>query len=193
MLKVENWQIDKQKLIKNSSMEKFSFTSPERVTKIEKIVISSAVSQATTNKQLLDNTATALNKITGQKPIINKAKRSVTAFKLREGMPIGCRVTLRGKKAWNFLFKLILLYIPRIRDLRGISPSGFDKNGNYNMGVSDLTIFHEVPYDLIFKNQGLQINIVFSSKEKVENKYLLDLLNFPFKGMIKITNKQTLN
>jgi len=80
-------------------MEKFSFTSPERVTKIEKIVISSAVSQATTNKQLLDNTATALNKITGQKPIINKAKRSVTAFKLREGMPIGCRVTLRGKKA----------------------------------------------------------------------------------------------
>lgn len=193
MLKVENWQIDKQKLIKDSSMEKFSFTSPERVTKIEKIVISSAVSQATTNKQLLDNTATALNKITGQKPIINKAKRSVTAFKLREGMPIGCRVTLRGKKAWNFLFKLILLYIPRIRDLRGISPSGFDKNGNYNMGVSDLTIFHEVPYDLIFKNQGLQINIVFSSKEKVENKYLLDLLNFPFKGMIKITNKQTLN
>ncbi|WNE41760.1 MAG: 50S ribosomal protein L5 [Mycoplasmataceae bacterium] len=193
MLKVENWQIDKQKLIKDSSMEKFSFTSPERVTKIEKIVISSAVSQATTNKQLLDNTATALNKITGQKPIINKAKRSVTAFKLREGMPIGCRVTLRGKKAWNFLFKLILLYIPRIRDLRGISPSGFDRNGNYNMGVSDLTIFHEVPYDLIFKNQGLQINIVFSSKEKVENKYLLDLLNFPFKGMIKITNKQTLN
>jgi len=80
-------------------MEKFSFTSPERVTKIEKIVISSAVSQATTNKQLLDNTAAALNKITGQKPIINKAKRSVTAFKLREGMPIGCRVTLRGKKA----------------------------------------------------------------------------------------------
>lgn len=189
MLKVENWQIDKQKLIKDSSMEKFSFTSPERVTKIEKIIISSAVSQATTNKQLLDNTVSALKQITGQKPIINKAKKSVTAFKLREGMLVGCRVTLRGKKAWNFLFKLILLYIPRIRDLRGISPNGFDNNGNYNMGVSDLTIFHEVPYDLIFKNQGLQINIVFSSKEKVENKHLLDLLNFPFKGMVKITNK----
>lgn len=189
MLNVDNWQKDTQNLIKKSSMEKFSFTSPERVSKIEKIIISSAVSQATTNKQLLDNTSNALKQITGQKPIINKAKKSVTAFKLREGMPIGCRVTLRGKRVWNFLFKLIFLYIPRIRDLRGLSTDGFDKNGNYNMGVSDFTIFHEVPYDLIFKNQGLQVNIVFTSKEKTENKHFLELLNFPFKGMKKLVKK----
>ena len=185
MLNTNEWREEKINLVKKSSMEKFSFTSCEKVTKIEKIVISSAVSQATINKQLLDNTVAALKQITGQKPIIKKAKKSVTAFKLREGMPIGCLVTLRGKKAWNFLFKLIFLYIPRIRDLRGLSSKSFDKNGNYNMGISDFTVFHEVPYELTFKNQGLQINIVFSSKDKLENKYFLQLLRFPFKGMNK--------
>lgn len=183
MLNVNEWKEEKIELIKNSSMKEFSFDSCQRVSKIEKIVISSAVSQATINKQLLDNTVAALKQITAQKPIIKKAKKSITAFKLREGMPIGCLVTLRGERAWNFLFKLIFLYIPRIRDLRGISPNSFDKNGNYNMGISDFTVFHEVPYELIFKNQGLQINIVFTSKDKLENKYFLELLNFPFKGM----------
>lgn len=181
MLNADTWQKDKQALIRASLMEKFSLSSPERVSKIEKIVISSAVSQATTNKQFLDNTASAVARITGQRPIINKAKKSVMAFKVREGMPIGCRVTLRGKKVWNFLFKFIYLYIPRIRDLRGLSPNGFDNSGNYNVGVSDFTIFPEVPYELIFKNQGLQINIVFTSKEKAENRHFLELLNFPFK------------
>jgi large subunit ribosomal protein L5 len=190
MLNADTWQKDKLNLIRSSSMEKFSLTSLERVSKIEKIVISSAVSQVTINKQFLENTATAIERIAGQKPLINKAKKSVMAFKIREGMPIGCRVTLRGKKVWNFLFKLIHLYIPRIRDLRGLSSDGFDRNGNYNVGISDFTIFHEVPYDLIFKNQGLQINIVFTSKEKVENKYFLELLKFPFKksSQTKIKN-----
>ncbi len=163
-------------------MRKFSFTSPERVARITKIVINSAVSQATINKQLLDNTVTALKYITGQKPIINKAKKSLTAFKLREGMPIGCQVTLRKKALWNFLFKLIFINIPRTRDLRGFSLNSFDKNGNYNIGITDFTIFPEVPYDLVFKNQGMQVNIIFTSKEREENRQLLELLNFPFRG-----------
>lgn len=181
MLIFNKWQGEKKRQILLSSMKEFSFSSSQRVTKLEKIVISSAVSQITINKQYLENTISCLEKIADQKAIISKSKKS--AFKVREGTPMGCRVTLRGVRMWNFLFKLIHIYTPRIRDMRGISPNGFDLNGNYNFGISDLTIFHEVPYDLTFKNQGLQVNMVFSSKHSAENKYFLDLLNFPFKGM----------
>lgn len=181
MLVFTKWQDDKSKQILSSSMEKFSFSSPERVTKLKKIVVSSAVSQVTINKQYLDNTIKCLEKIADQKPVISKSKKS--AFKVREGTPLGCRVTLRRGKMWNFLFKLIHLYIPRVRDLRGMSVNGFDWSGNYNFGISDLTIFHEVPYELTFKNQGLQVNFVFSSKDSLENKYFLNYLGFPFKDI----------
>ena len=113
--------------------------------------------------------------------MLTHAKKSITTFKLRQGMPIGCKVTLRKKEAWDFLFNLINLNLPKISNLQGFSTKKFDRNGNYNLGINDLNIFPSVPYDLTFKNQGIQISIVFKSNSVEENTFLLRELGFPFK------------
>jgi large subunit ribosomal protein L5 len=192
MLIVNDWWETKRKEIKKTVGEKFQHTSPMETTDIEKIVLNSGVSQATSNKQLLDNTEKALIQIShGQKPVITYARKSVTGFKLREGMPIGCKVTLRKKRAWDFLFELININLPLIANFQGFSNKKFDQKGNYNLGLDDLNIFPTVPYDLTFKNQGVQITIVFKSSSSEENSYFLGLLGFPFKEKEKELVKTT--
>jgi len=182
MLIVNNWWETKRKEIKKEVGKKFQHNSPMQTTDVEKIVLNSGVSQAVGNKQLLENTEKALIQIShGQKPITTYARKSITGFKLREGMPIGCKVTLRKKRAWDFLFELINLNLPLIANFQGFSNQKFDQKGNYNLGIDDLNIFSTVPYDLTFKNQGIQITIVFKSPSVEENSYFLGLLGFPFK------------
>jgi len=180
MLKRNNWWEEKDK-IKKAVIEKFHHSSPEQATDMVKIVLNSGVGKAITDKTFLENTNKAITLIAnGRKPIITKAKKSITTYKLREGMPIGCKVTLRRKAAWGFLFRFININCPKMSNFRGIPENKFDKDGNYNLGLDNLNIFPTVPYDLTFKNQGLQITIVFKSNSKEENKYFLDLLEFPF-------------
>jgi large subunit ribosomal protein L5 len=182
MLIVNDWWETKRKEIKKEIGKKFQHTSPMQATDIKKIVLNSGVSQAVSNKQLLENTEKALIQIShGQKPVTTYARKSITSFKLREGMPIGCKVTLRKKRAWNFLFELINLNLPLIANFQGFSNKKFDQKGIYNLGIDDLNIFSTVPYDLTFKNQGVQITIVFKSSSTEENKHFLGLLGFPFK------------
>ena len=182
MLIVNNWWETKRKEVKKMTAEKFQHASPMQTTDIEKIVLNSGVGQAVVNKQLLDNTEKVLIQISrGQKPILTYARKSITGFKLREGMPIGCKVTLRKKKAWDFLFELINLDLPSISNFRGLSNQKFDQKGNYNFGINDLNIFPTVPHSLTFKNQGVQITIAFKSSSVEENNYFLGLLGFPFK------------
>jgi large subunit ribosomal protein L5 len=182
MLIVNNWWETKRLEIKKTVGEKFQHSSPMAITDIEKIVLNSGVGQAVSNKQFLDNAEKALIQISGgQKPVLTYARKSITTFKLREGMPIGCKVTLRKKKAWSFLFELINISLPRISNFRGFSNKKFDQAGNYNLGVDNLNIFPTVPYDLTAKNQGLQITIVFKSNFREENIFFLTLLGFPFK------------
>jgi large subunit ribosomal protein L5 len=182
MLIVNNWWETKRKEIKKIVGEKFHHSSLMQTTDIEKIVLNSGVGQAIDNKQLLDNTEKALIRIAqGQKPVITRARKSIISFKLREGMPIGCKVTLRKKRAWDFLFELININLPRITNFRGFSVKKFDREGNYNLGIDNLNVFPAVPYELTFKNQGLQITIAFKSALTEENTYFLSLLRFPFK------------
>jgi large subunit ribosomal protein L5 len=162
--------------------ESFKHTSPMQTTDIEKIVLNSGVSQAVSYKKTLENTEKALIQVAhGQKPVRTHARKSIIGFKVREGMPIGCKVTLRKKRAWNFLFELININIPLITNFHGFSIKKFDRAGNYNLGINDLNIFSTVPYDLTFRNQGVQITIVFKSNSTEENSYFLKLLGFPFK------------
>jgi large subunit ribosomal protein L5 len=162
--------------------KKFHHTSPMQDTDIEKIVLNSGVGQAVGDKKFLDSTEKALARLAGgQKPLLTYARNSITSFKLREGMPIGCKVTLRKKRAWDFLFELVNISLPQITNFQGFSPKKFDQAGNYNLGLDNLNIFPTVPYDLTFRNQGLQITIVFKSNSTEENTYFLSLLGFPFK------------
>ncbi|KLL02991.1 MAG: 50S ribosomal protein L5 [Mycoplasmataceae bacterium RV_VA103A] len=182
MLIVNDWWETKRKEVKKLVGEKFQHTTPMQTTDIEKIVLNSGVSQAVNDKKTLESTEKALMLIAyGQKPVITYARKSITGFKLREGMPIGCKVTLRKKRAWNFLFGLIKLEAPEITNFQGFSEEKFDRDGNYNLGINDLNIFFRVPYNLTFKNQGVQITIVFKSNSREENNYFLHLLGFPFK------------
>jgi large subunit ribosomal protein L5 len=147
-------------------------------TRIEKVIINSSIKGATLNKKLLDNMITCFKQITGQNPIINKAKNSV--FKIREGEQIGCRVTLRKQNLKNFIFNFVNIFIPLIKEFNGFSVKSFDKNSNYNIGIKDLSIFPQIDYNLITRNNGLQITFVFSSKRIEENKIFLNLMDFPF-------------
>ncbi|RHZ36888.1 50S ribosomal protein L5 [endosymbiont GvMRE of Glomus versiforme] len=197
MLIVNNWWETKRKETKKTVGGKFHHTSPMQTTDIEKIILNSGVSQALNNQQYLESTEKLIQQIgQGQKPTRTKAKKSIVSFKLREGMEIGCKLTLRKKKAWQFLFNLINLSLPQIKNFRGLPNKSFDHQGNYNLGINDLNIFPETNYDLTFKNQGCQITIVFTSKNTEENKYFLELLNFPFqksKIVAKETNKEKKN
>lgn len=150
--------------------------------KIEKIVINTCISEAVQNPKLLHVAVDELTAITGQKAVITKAKTAIANFKLREGMPIGARVTLRREKAWAFMDRLIHLALPSVRDFRGLSPKGFDGRGNYNMGVKEQIIFPEISYDKVDKVRGMNITICTTAKTDAEGKALLEKLGMPFRS-----------
>ena len=151
------------------------------VPRLEKIVVNMGVGRATQQASLLEGAVTDLTLITGQKPLVTKARRSIAAFKLREGVPIGAKVTLRGDRMWEFLDRLVSLAIPRIRDFRGLPPTGFDGRGNYTFGVDEQLIFPEVDYDKIDAVRGMDITIVTTARTNDEGRALLDAFGFPFR------------
>lgn len=150
------------------------------VPRLEKIVVNMGVGRATQQASLLEGAVTDLTLITGQKPLVTRARRSIAAFKLREGVPIGAKVTLRGDRMWEFLDRLIALAIPRIRDFRGLPPHGFDGRGNYTFGVNEQLIFPEIEYDKIDQVRGMDITIVTTARDNAEGRALLDAFGFPF-------------
>ena len=152
-----------------------------QVPRFEKIVINMGVGKATQQPSLLEGAVTDLTLITGQKPIVTKAKKSIASFKLREGNSIGCKVTLRGDRMWEFLDRLISLAIPRIRDFRGLPANAFDGRGNYSFGVTEQLIFPEIDYDKVDSPRGMDITIVTTARTDAEGKALLDAFGFPFK------------
>lgn len=163
-----------------SLMEKFSYTSVMQTPKVDKIVINMGVGDAVSNSKNLDKAVEELALISGQKPIITKAKKSIAGFRLREGMPIGCKVTLRGERMYEFLDKLVSVSLPRVRDFHGISNKSFDGRGNYTLGVKEQLIFTEVDYDLVDKVRGMDIVIVTTANTDEEGRELLTQLGMPF-------------
>ncbi len=160
--------------------EKFGYKSVMEVPKLEKIVINMGVSEVKDNSKALDTAMNELTLIAGQRPIVTKAKKSIAAFKLREGMNIGCKVTLRNDKMYDFATKFFNVALPRVRDFRGVNPNGFDGRGNYNMGVKEQIIFPEIEYDKIDKVRGMDIVFVTTAKTDEEAYELLKLLGLPF-------------
>jgi len=166
--------------IVNSMMEKFHYKNRMEVPKVEKIVVNMAIGEAKDNAKILESASKDMEMISGQKPIITKAKKSVAAFKLREGMPIGCKVTLRGAKMYEFLDRLVNVALPRVRDFRGVSSKSFDGRGNYAMGVKEQLIFPEIEYDKIDKVRGMDIIVVTTAKTDEESRELLTQFGMPF-------------
>lgn len=152
-----------------------------RVPKVEKVVVNMGVGEAIQNSKLLESAVEELGNITGQKPVITKAKKSIAGFKLREGMPIGCMVTLRQKRAYEFLDRLINIALPRVRDFKGVSPKAFDGRGNYTLGITEQIIFPEIELDKIAKIGGLNISIVTTAQTDEEGRALLTELGMPFR------------
>ena len=164
-----------------SLKEKYNYKSLMEVPKLEKIVINMGVGDATTNSKLLEAAVHDLSLISGQKPVITRAKKSIAGFKLREGQAIGCKVTLRGENMYNFMDKLISISLPRVRDLRVVSPKAFDGRGNYTMGIKEQLIFSEIDYDDVVKVRGMDIVFVTTAKTNEESFDLLNGLGIPFK------------
>jgi large subunit ribosomal protein L5 len=161
-------------------IKKFGYTNPMEVPKLDKIVINMGVGEAKENPKALEGAITDLTAIAGQKPIITKAKKSIANFKVREGMQIGCKVTLRGEKMYDFADRLISLALPRVRDFRGVSANSFDGRGNYALGIKEQLIFPEISYDKIDKVRGMDIIFVTTAKTDEEAKELLALMGMPF-------------
>ena len=164
-----------------SLMNKYNYKSIMEVPKLEKIVINMGVGDATQNSKLLEAAIADLAKISGQKPVVTKAKKSIAGFKVREGQSIGCKVTLRGENMYNFMDKLISIALPGVRDFRGVSPKAFDGRGNYTMGIKEQLIFQEINYDDIVKVRGMDIIFVTTAKTNEEAYDLLNGLGIPFK------------
>ena len=165
----------------SSLMNKYNYKSVMEVPKLEKIVINMGVGDATGNSKLLEAAVADLAKISGQKPVVTRAKKSIAGFKLREGQAIGCKVTLRGDKMYNFLDKLISISLPQVRDFRGVSPKAFDGRGNYTMGLKEQLIFSEINYDDVVKVRGMDIVFVPTAKSNEESFDLLNGLGIPFR------------
>ena len=173
----------KEKYIKEVApalFAKFGYTSTMQTPKLEKVVINIGVGDATQNSKLLEDSVKELTQIAGQKPVITKAKKSIATFKLREGMPIGTKVTLRGERMYEFLDKLFNISLPRVRDFRGVSKTAFDGRGNYTLGVKEQVIFPEINYEQVNKVRGMDIVIVTTANTDVEAKELLTLMGMPF-------------
>ena len=174
---MERYQND----VVKSMMEKFNYSSRMQAPKIEKIVINIGVGDAVSNSKLLDEAVNELTLISGQKPIITRAKKSIAGFKLREGAPIGCKVTLRGERMYEFLDKLVNISLPRVRDFRGVSNNSFDGRGNYTLGIKEQLIFPEINFDKVNKLRGMDIVFVTTAKTDEEGHELLAQLGMPFK------------
>jgi large subunit ribosomal protein L5 len=166
--------------VRKALMEKFGYKSPMQIPKLDKIVINIGVGEAKDNAKALEAAANDLAIITGQKPVITKAKKSVANFKLREGMNIGCKVTLRGDKMYEFTDRLINIALPRVRDFRGVKANSFDGRGNYTMGIKEQLIFPEIEYDKVDKIRGMDIVFVTTAKTDEEARELLRLFGMPF-------------
>jgi large subunit ribosomal protein L5 len=163
--------------------EKFGYDNPMRVPKITKVVLNMGLGEAVTDKKILDAAVADLTKIAGQKVVVTLARKSIAGFKIREGWPVGCKVTLRGNRMYEFLERLVGISIPRIRDFRGLNPKAFDGRGNYAMGVTEQIIFPEIDYDKIDKIRGLDITITTTAGTDEEGRALLTAFRFPFRGV----------
>ena len=161
-------------------VEQFGYKNVMEIPKIEKVVLNMGVGEAVGNPKVLDAAVNDMTQITGQKPVITKAKKSLAAFKLREGMPIGCKVTLRGNRMYEFLDKFMNVALPRVRDFRGVIPKSFDGRGNYSLGLKEQLIFPEIEYDKIDKLRGMDIIIVTTAKTDEEARALLKFMGMPF-------------
>ena len=168
--------------ISGELIEKFGYKSPMQVPRITKITLNMGVSEAVSDKKVMDHAVSDLTKIAGQKPVVTKSKKAIAGFKIRDGVPIGCMVTLRGVQMYEFLDRFVTIALPRVRDFRGISGRAFDGRGNYNIGVKEQIIFPEVDYDKIDVLRGLNISITTSAKNDEEAKALLTAFKFPFKN-----------
>lgn len=171
-----------QKEIAPAMMEKFSYRNIMETPKLDKVVINMGVGEAVGNSKALDSAVEDLAIITGQKPIVTKAKNSIAGFKIREGMPIGCKVTLRGSNMYDFVDKLLNVALPRVRDFRGVSPKSFDGRGNYTLGIKEQLIFPEIEYDKIDKVRGMDIIFVTTANTDEESKEFLKLMGMPFRA-----------
>jgi len=160
--------------------KEFGYTNPHQIPKLVKVVVNTGVGEAARDSKVIDGAIRDLTLITGQKPVVTKARKSIAQFKLREGMPIGAHVTLRGDRAWEFVDRLVSLALPRIRDFRGLSPRQFDGNGNYTFGLQEQSVFHEIDQDKIDRVRGFDITVVTTAKTDNEGRALLRELGFPF-------------
>ena len=167
--------------VRNELANKFAYKSSMQVPKLEKIVINMGCGDAVANAKVLDDAVEELTIIAGQKPVITKAKKSIANFKLREGMPIGCKVTLRGERMYQFFDKLVSVALPRVRDFHGVNPNAFDGRGNYTLGVKEQLIVPEINFDQIKKVRGMDIVIVTTANTDEEGRTLLSLMGMPFK------------
>lgn len=174
------YEVFKQE-ISPKMMDKFQYKNVMQVPKLDKIIVNIGVGEAIQNPKALDGAVNDLTIITGQRPIVTKAKKSIAGFKLREGMPIGCKVTLRGERMYEFLDKLINIVLPRVRDFRGVSPQAFDGRGNYSLGIKEQTIFPEIDYDKIDKIRGMEVVIVTTANTDEEARELLRSMGMPFR------------
>lgn len=168
--------------IKKSLMERFGYKTPMQIPEIRKITLNMGVGEAIGDKKVMQSAMDDLQKISGQKPIVTLARKSIAGFKIRDGMPIGCKVTLRRERMYEFLDRLINISIPRIRDFRGLNSKSFDGMGNYSMGVKEQIIFPEIDYDKIDAIRGLDITITTSARSDDEARALLEMFKFPFRG-----------
>ena len=169
-----------QNEIVDALMKKFGYKNIMEVPKLDKVVINMGVGEAKENAKVLDSAVKDLETIAGQKVVLTRAKNSVANFKIREGMPIGCKVTLRGEKMYEFVDRLVNLALPRVRDFRGVNPNAFDGRGNYALGIKEQLIFPEIEYDKVDKVRGMDIIFVTTAKTDEEARYLLSLFNMPF-------------
>jgi large subunit ribosomal protein L5 len=163
-------------------VKEFDYKNPMQVPKMEKIVVNMGLGEAISNVKIIDGAVQEMAMITGQKPVITKAKKSIATFKLRQGMPIGCSVTLRKETMYEFFDRLVNVALPKVRDFRGISPNAFDGRGNYSIGLHEQIIFPEIEYDKIEKIKGMNITIVTSARTDEEARVLLKLMGVPFKN-----------
>ena len=162
--------------------KEFGYKNVMAVPKIEKIVVNMGLGEATQNAKIIDAGADEVARITGQKPVTTRAKKSIAQFKVRKGMPIGAMVTLRGERMWEFLDRLVSVALPRVRDFRGVSPRGFDGRGNYTLGLKDQLLFPEIDYMKVDKARGMNISVVTTAKTDEESRKLLQLLGMPFRN-----------
>jgi large subunit ribosomal protein L5 len=179
---VPRLQIHYRETVVKQLMEQFGYKSAMQVPRIEKIVLNMGVGEAVADKKIMDNAVSDMTKIAGQKPLVTKARTSVANYKIRAGYPIGCKVTLRGRRMYEFLDRLVSVAMPRIRDFRGISGRAFDGRGNYNMGVKEQIIFPEIEYDKIDAIRGMNITIATTARSDNEAKALLSAFRFPFRN-----------